>query len=62
MATGPDIKGSNPTATRQPIKYYGFIMYWFHSKLMCLSKPVEVTDNSDKALTYYGICPLTVHY
>ncbi len=29
------------------IKHYGFVMYGFSSKLMCLSKPVEKTGNSN---------------
>ncbi len=28
------------------IKHYGFVMYRFHGKLMCLSKPRDVYDNS----------------
>ncbi len=31
---------------------YRFIMYIFNSKLMCLSKPEEVTDNGAKTLAY----------
>jgi hypothetical protein len=27
------------------IKHYGLVMYGFHSKLVCLSKPVKVTVN-----------------
>jgi hypothetical protein len=27
------------------ILHYGFVIYWFRSKLVCLSKPVKVTDN-----------------
>jgi hypothetical protein len=32
------------------IKQYGFVMFGFHNKLMCLSlsKSVEVTDTSKK--------------
>jgi hypothetical protein len=37
-------------------------MYRLFSKLMSLSKPVEVTDNSHKTLAYYGTGPLTVFY
>ncbi len=44
------------------IKHYGFVMYEFFSKLMCLSNPVEVTGNRIKTLAYYGMCPFIVHY
>jgi hypothetical protein len=37
-------------------------MYEFYIKLIRLSKPAEVTDNSNKTLTYYGLCQFTVHY
>ena len=29
---------------------------------MCLSKGMKVTDSNKKTLTYYTICPLSVHY
>jgi hypothetical protein len=44
------------------IKHYLFVKNVFRNKLACLSRPVVVTENSDKALAYYGICPCTVHY
>ncbi len=37
-------------------------MYRLFSKLMSLSKPVEVTDNSHKTLAYCETGPLTVIY
>jgi hypothetical protein len=37
-------------------------MYGFCSKVECLFEPVEVTDNSNKTLTYCGSCPFTVYY
>jgi hypothetical protein len=44
------------------IKHYGLVMYIFRSKLMCLTKQAEVTDNSSKTLAYYSISSLTAHY
>jgi hypothetical protein len=41
------------------IKHYGLVIYLFLSKLMCLSKPVEVTDYSSKTLAYNGLCTFT---
>jgi len=29
---------------------------------MGLSEPGEVTDNGKKTLSYYGLCPFSVHY
>ncbi len=42
------------------INYYIFIMYGLRSKLMCfcLSKPVEVTDNSKK----HYLTMVSVHF
>jgi hypothetical protein len=37
-------------------------MLGLHSKLMCLPKPVEVTDISNKTLAYNIICAFSVHY
>jgi len=42
------------------MKHYRFVKNRFSSKLMCLSKPVEVTDSSNKTLAYYGIRSPTV--
>ncbi len=42
------------------IKQYGIVMYRFGSKLVCLSKPVKVTDNNKKA--YCVICPFSIYY
>ncbi len=44
------------------LKHYGFVMYEFRSKLMCLSKPVEKTYNSNKTPAYSEVCLFTVHY
>jgi hypothetical protein len=45
------------------MQHYGYEINRFCSKLMCLFKPVEVTDNSNKTLAYYGICSIcTIHY
>jgi hypothetical protein len=44
------------------VKHYGFVMYEFCNKIMCLSKPRIVANNSNKALAYYGICgTLRIH-
>jgi len=37
-------------------------MFKFHSKLMCMSKLVEVSDNRNKTLVDCRICPFTIHY
>jgi hypothetical protein len=37
-------------------------MYGLCGKLMSLTKPLEVIDNSNKTLAYYGLCPFTIHY
>jgi hypothetical protein len=43
------------------IKHGKFVMYRNCCKLMCWSKPVEVTDNSNKTLVAYRISPFTIH-
>ncbi len=46
------------------IKHYGFIMYSFHSKLECLSKPVNVTDNIKNSSLLHNLsifCSLQFH-
>jgi hypothetical protein len=35
------------------INHYGLITYWFRSKLVCLSKPVQIIDNSKTTLACY---------
>jgi hypothetical protein len=44
------VKGDNkPLLEACTIKHYAFVIYRFHSsKVMCLTKPVEVSDNSKK--------------
>jgi hypothetical protein len=37
-------------------------MFGLHIKLMCLPKPIEVTDISIKTLAYNIISPFSVHY
>jgi len=37
------------------VKHCGFIVYKFFSKLVSLSKPFKVNDNSEKALAYFVI-------
>jgi hypothetical protein len=44
------------------INNYGLVMYRFCSKLICLSKPVQGTDNSKTKLAYYEICLFSVYY
>ncbi len=44
------------------IKHYGFVMYGFCSKLVCLPKPVELTDSSNKTLAYHRICLFPRHF
>ncbi len=36
-------------------------MYGFCNKIIYLPKPVDVTDNSNKTLAYYGNFPFTVY-
>jgi hypothetical protein len=43
------------------IKHYGSVIFRFQGKLVCLLKPVIVTDGST-ALAYYDICPFSVPY
>ncbi len=44
-------------------KHYGLVIYGFRTKLTCLSKPTEVTNNSNKTVAYVlKICPFSVHY
>jgi hypothetical protein len=38
------------------VNHYGFVIYRFYSKLMCLLEPVEVTDNSYETPAYFAIC------
>jgi len=42
--------------------YYknGFVIYGFHTKLMCWFQPVEVPDNSNKTLGYYSLVNLAL--
>ncbi len=44
------------------IEHYGYLMYVFRSKLMCLSELVEAIVDSNKTLAYDEIYPFTVHY
>ncbi len=44
------------------LKLYGFVINRFHSKLMCWSKLVEVTDDINKMIAYYGMCAFTLPY
>ncbi len=44
------------------IKHYRFVMIWFRSKLVCLSKPGKVIHNNEKSLAYYVSCPFSVNY
>jgi len=36
--------------------------YGFRSNLVCLSKPVKLTDNNQKTLAYYTIIQFSIHY
>ncbi len=44
------------------IKYYGLVIYGFHSKLMCLLKSVKVNDNNDTTLALFKISSFLVHF
>ncbi len=44
------------------IKHYGFVMKRFFSKLMCLPKPVDVTDFCNKTIAYNRLCPFSIYY
>jgi hypothetical protein len=37
-------------------------MYGLRNMLVCLSEPVQVTDNNKTTLAYYEICPFSVDY
>ncbi len=43
------------------IKQYGFLMYKYSNKIVCLSRSVKVTE-SNKKLPDYKICLFSVHY
>ncbi len=44
------------------IKHYRIVMFRFCSELTCLPEPVEMINNINKTLAYYGICSFAVHY
>ncbi len=43
------------------LKHYRFVMYIIRSKVVCLPKPVKVTDQK-KTLAYFKICSSSVNY
>jgi hypothetical protein len=50
------------TSMAGTIKHYGFVMYGFRSKLICLYEQMKVTDDSKKTLAYFGMCQFCIHF
>ncbi len=59
VLTVSDAERKTPRACT--LKHYGLVKYGFRSKLMCLSKPVEKTYNSNKTPAYSEVCLFTVY-